>query len=1113
MRTFFFTLMIVALVVPVAHAADPSVLHTFKGHTDWVESVAFSPNGRTIASGSADKTLKVWDVNTGREIRTLTGHTRRVESVAFSPDGSILASGSQDDTVKFWDVNTGREIRTLKGHAFDVTSVAFSPDGQTLASGSNDYTVKLWDVNTGREIRTLKGHSDNVTSVAFSSDGQTLASGSGGWDDTVRLWDVNTGRAIRTLRGQPNDVAFSPDGRTLASASLDIIKLWDVATGREIRTLTGHTRGVYSVSFSPDGNTLASGGSDNTLKLWDVNTGREIRTLTGHTDYVTSVAFSPNGKTLASGSWDSTVVLWALESDTPEPPTGTRVSLSASPAQSPGVGQQITVSVNIANGAKVSGYQATVSYDTTALRYVESANGDYLPQGAFFVPAVASGNKVTLAATSLSGESNGAGKLATITFEVVAVKTSTLDLSNVLLTDGSGKSSTPQTAGTQISSTRVNTQNPPTGTRVSLSASPAQSPGVGQQVTVSVNIANGTKVSGYQATVSYDTTALRYVSSANGDYLPQGAFFVPAVASGNKVTLAATSLSGESNGAGKLATITFEVVAVKTSTLSLSNVLLTDGSGKSSTPETAGTQISSTRVSTPEPSTGPRVSLSASPAQSPGVGQQVTVSVNIANGAKVFGYQATVSFDTTALRYVSSANGDYFPDGSYFDSTVVSGNKVTLASVSLTGEINGAGTLATITFEVVAVKTSTLGLSDVLLADSNSEGSIPETAGTQITHTGRNTPTGTTVSLLASPAQSPGVGQQVTVSVNIANGAKVSGYQATVSYDTTALRYVESANGDYLPQGAFFVPGVASGNKVTLAATSLAGESNGAGKLATITFEVVAVKTSTLGLSNVLLTDGTGKSSTPETAGTQISSTRVSTPEPSTGPRVSLSASPAQSPGVGQQITISVNIANGAKVSGYQATVSFDTTALRYVESANGDYLPDGAFFVPGVVSGNKVTLAATSLSGESNGGGKLATITFEVAAVKASTLGLSNVLLTDGTGKSSTPQTAGTQITALLPQAIALLPNFPNPFNPETWLPYQLSAPADVTISIYAADGQLVRTLALGHQPAGTYHSRSRAAYWDGKNALGEPVASGLYFYTLTAGEFTQTRKMLIRK
>ncbi|MEH2373493.1 MAG: hypothetical protein V7K15_10600 [Nostoc sp.] len=293
-------------------------IHTLQGHSGSVHSVTFSPDGRIIASGSGDKTIKLWDVSTGREISTLQEHSSYVDSVAFSPDGKTLASGSDDKTMKLWDVTTGGQIRTLQGHSSRIQSVAFSPDSKTLASGSDDKTIKLWDMTTGGQIHTLQGHFNYVYSVAFSPDGKTLASGSR--DRTIKLWDVTRGGQIRTLQGHSSyvdSVAFSPDGKTLASGSRDkTIKLWDMTTGGQIHTLQGHFNYVYSVAFSPDGKILASASHDRTIKLWDVGTAREIYTLLGHSSYVTSVAFSPDGQILASGSDDKTIKIWQLASST-----------------------------------------------------------------------------------------------------------------------------------------------------------------------------------------------------------------------------------------------------------------------------------------------------------------------------------------------------------------------------------------------------------------------------------------------------------------------------------------------------------------------------------------------------------------------------------------------------------------------------------------------------------------------------------------------------------------------------------------------------------------------------------------------------------------------------
>jgi WD40 repeat protein/tetratricopeptide (TPR) repeat protein len=282
---------------------------TLKGHASGVTSVAFSPDGARLAS-SGDRTVKVWDAQSGQEVLALKGHTSHVNSVAFSPDGKRLASGSEDKTVKVWDAQSGQEVLTLKGHTDGVRSVAFSPDGKRLASASNfpDRTVKVWDAQTGQEVLALKGHRYWVTSVAFSPDGKRLASGS--WDSTVKVWDAQTGKEVLALKGHTDgmhSVAFSPDGKRLASGSEDkTVKVWDAQTGREVLALKGHTDGVRSVAFSPDGTRLASGGGradqPGEVKVWDAQTGREVLALKGHTGEVNSVAFSPDGKRLASGS-------------------------------------------------------------------------------------------------------------------------------------------------------------------------------------------------------------------------------------------------------------------------------------------------------------------------------------------------------------------------------------------------------------------------------------------------------------------------------------------------------------------------------------------------------------------------------------------------------------------------------------------------------------------------------------------------------------------------------------------------------------------------------------------------------------------------------------------
>lgn len=280
--------------------------------------VAFSPNGKLIAGAGVDGPIKLWDVSTGAELRRIESGRPSVNSVAFSPDGKILASGGRENGVKLWDVSTGAGLAALDGH---FSPVAFSPDGRILASGSVDSTIKLWDLTTRSDVGALKGHSEFVRSAAFSNDGKTLAAGSG--DGTVRLWDVSTG-ALRTLKGHSRDVwsvAFSPEGKVLASGSVDgTVKLWEVSTARELRSLNQvHDRpdAVELVVFSPDGKILASGSLySGTLKLWDVEKGAELQTLRGSGS---AIAFSPDSKTLAFGQ-GGTVRLWNISTGADLPP-------------------------------------------------------------------------------------------------------------------------------------------------------------------------------------------------------------------------------------------------------------------------------------------------------------------------------------------------------------------------------------------------------------------------------------------------------------------------------------------------------------------------------------------------------------------------------------------------------------------------------------------------------------------------------------------------------------------------------------------------------------------------------------------------------------------------
>ncbi|KAJ5313615.1 uncharacterized protein N7443_000499 [Penicillium atrosanguineum] len=299
-------------------AATGTLQLTLQGHGDRVYSVAFSPDGQLLASGSRDFTIRVWDTSTGALQHNLEGHKDRVRSVVFSFDGRLLASGSQDSTIRLWHADSGALQQIIYGYGDPVRSVAFSPDSLYLASGSQNKKVRLWDVKTGALQDTLEGHTGIVESVAFHPDGRLMVSGSR--DSTIRLWDATTGALLQIFKGhlgRVTSVTFSPNGQLLASSSWDdTTRLWNIATGALQQTFEGHSGIVESVTFHPDGRLLASGSRDRIIRFWDTATSPCQQILGGHSSQVTTVVFSTDGRLLASSSWDHTVRLWDVATGT-----------------------------------------------------------------------------------------------------------------------------------------------------------------------------------------------------------------------------------------------------------------------------------------------------------------------------------------------------------------------------------------------------------------------------------------------------------------------------------------------------------------------------------------------------------------------------------------------------------------------------------------------------------------------------------------------------------------------------------------------------------------------------------------------------------------------------
>ena len=1039
------------------------LIATVVWHTDSLSSMAVFPNGGIIGV-VVSNLIHLGDSYTVAPHTTLT-YDSPINGIAFSPNNSLLASASVDSTVQLWNLDTNTLQATLRGHTSNVLNVAFDPNGALLASGSADGTVRLWNPHTETLQATLRGHTNNVLSVAFAPDGSLLASGSA--DGTVRLWNPITETLEATLEAHMDSVlsvAFSPDGTLLASGSDDgLVGLWDTHT-ETLQATLGHESPVLSVAFSPDSDLLATGSTDGVARLWDPHVP-EHKAALGHESPVESVAF--DGNILVTGSQDGRVRQWEITSET-----------------APTSASQTSESVCQVGDILAPGESCT--YPDTDATFSVLDNGKAqldIPGLPSWFNNVSIGGSLSIT-TTINDES----------YHLVATELS----SGSWKIDELGDSS-----DTDGDETPGDSESQPDGIIASTTAPLTETTLDESIVTLTLN--GGT----YERSSSKIRNAVTVSTGITG--VTVRSFDIDRV-SDTQVTV---ELTFDGTDFDTNSTITFTVAAGA----------IANYSGSAFTaqiPVTSGSE--SLVASTTAPLTEATLDESV-----------VTLTLS---GRAYEGSSYTVGRAIT----ISGIDGVTFKS---YDVDRISDTEVTV-ELTFSGDFD---TNATLTFTVSADAIegySGSAFTVQIPVTSGSESLVASTAAPLTEATLDGSVVTLTLSGRAYEGSSYTVGRAVTVSgidgitfksydVDRISDTKVT-VELTFSgdFDTNAtLTFTVGADAIEGYSGSAFIaqiPVTGGTESIVASTTSPLNEPTLDESVVILTLSGRAYEDSSYTVGRAITVSGIDGVTFRSYDVDRISDTKVTVELTfngnfQTNSRLTFTVTADAIEGYnGPALTAEISVTAGLEADANNDGV-VDIQDLVLVASNYGQTGTNSADINgDGVVNIDDLTTVAGALDNAAAAplAHRQVLEMFTAADVK---LWLSHAQQLDLTDPTTLKGILFLEqlLAALLPRETALLPNYPNPFNPETWIPYRLAEDAFVTLTIYDSRGQVVRTLDLGHQIAGYYTDRTKAAYWDGKNEFGEQVASGIYFYHLSAGrsglsvphrsDYSATRKMLILK